>query len=268
MEPVRLLRERGREPHIHFANSNIAPAEEYARRRDTIAQWTQDEGVGFTEGAYRPLDWEREVTNGGPGPDELRSEAAQPSLRSSRPEPFGGLPTQGEAGGALGGETRLVKKGGKRAEQCRRCYRMRFAESARYARENGFDALGTTLSVSPYQYTDIIREELERACAAEGIGCFFEDYSPYYPQATRRSKDAGMYRQDYCGCLLSKAEADAQRAQRKAERAARRAERAHARQAEEAALQARRAERAAYDAKQARKRAVLKALRASTKEER
>ena len=34
-------------------------------------------------------------------------------------------------------------------------------EAAALAAEQGFDALGTTLSVSPYQYTDVIREELE-----------------------------------------------------------------------------------------------------------
>lgn len=143
---------------------------------------------------------------------------------------------------------------------------MRFAESARYARENGFDALGTTLSVSPYQFTDIIREELERACAHEGIACFFEDYSPHYAEATRRSKEAGLYRQDYCGCLPSKAEADAERAERKAAREARKTARAHERTAAEAELRARREERAAYDAKQARKRAILKELRAKSKE--
>lgn len=227
MEPVRLLRERGIEPHIHYANSNIAPADEYDRRLNTIAEWVEAEGICFSEGAYAPDVWEREVANRNLG---AKSEEANA-----------------------------------RAERCRACYRMRFEESAEYARENGFDALGTTLSVSPYQYTDIIREELERACEHVGIDCFFEDYSPHYSEATRRSKAAGMYRQDYCGCLLSKVEADAQRAERKASRDAQKAQRAKMREAEEAELQARRQERAAYDAKQARKRAVLKELREQRK---
>lgn len=222
MEPVRLLRERGIEPHLHYANSNIAPADEYARRRDTIAAWASDEALELSEGAYRPEEWERTVAG----------------ARADR------------------------------AARCRACYRLRFSESARYACEHGFDALGTTLSVSPYQFTDIIREELERACAREGIACFFEDYSPHYAEATRRSKEAGLYRQDYCGCLPSKAEADAERAERKAAREARKAARAQERAAAEAELRARREERAAYDAKQARKRALLKELRASSKEQR
>ena len=152
-----------------------------------------------------------------------------------------------------------------REARCRACYRLRFEEAAHYAREHGFAALGTTLSVSPYQYTRIIREELERACAREGIKACFADYRPFYDEATRRSREGGMYRQNYCGCRFSDDEAAAERSERKAQRAAQReAERAaHAeeRAAAEAARAAKKAERAAYDARQARKRAVLKALR-------
>ena len=138
-------------------------------------------------------------------------------------------------------------------------------EAAALAAEQGFDAVGTTLSVSPYQYTDVIREELERAASAAGVRPLFEDYRPFYDEATHRSRSLRMYRQNYCGCRFSDAEAAAERAERKAERAAvRKAEAAlHAaeRAAAEAERIARKAERAAYDAKQARKRAVLKALR-------
>ena len=119
--------------------------------------------------------------------------------------------------------------------------------------------------MSPYQYTDVIREELERAASAAGVQPLFEDYRPFYDEATHRSREMGMYRQNYCGCRFSDDEAAAERSERKAQRAAQReAERAaHAeeRAAAEAARAAKKAERAAYDARQARKRAVLKALR-------
>ena len=39
---------------------------------------------------------------------------------------------------------------------------MRLEESARFAKEHGFSALSTTLTVSPYQYVEAIGEELER----------------------------------------------------------------------------------------------------------
>ena len=93
----------------------------------------------------------------------------------------------------------------------------------------------------------------------------FEDFRPYYDEATRRSRQLGMYRQNFCGCRISDLEAAAERAERKAERAAakaaERAAHASERAAEQAARARHKAERAAYDQKQARKRAILKALR-------
>ena len=119
--------------------------------------------------------------------------------------------------------------------------------------------------MSPYQYTRIIREELERACSREGIKAHFADYRPFYDEATRRSREGGMYRQNYCGCRFSDAEAAAEREERRAaRRAAREAElAAHAdkRAAAEAERARTRAEKQAYADKQAKKRAILKALR-------
>lgn len=228
LEPVRILRERGCEPHVYFANSNIAPRSEYERRLEVIAAFAKDEGIELFEGDYDPAAWE-------------------------------------ETAGRVGEELRAHEEPDTRA-RCRACYRMRFEEAAAFAREHGFAALGTTLSVSPYQHQDVIEEELERACAKAGIACAFEDYSPHYRAATVRSRALGMYRQNYCGCRFSDEEAEAERAERRAlreaEREARRAERA----LQEREQEARRAERAAYDAKQARKRAVLKEMRAARKE--
>ena len=135
----------------------------------------------------------------------------------------------------------------------------------------GTSAVSTTLTVSPYQYTLVIEEEVRRAAEAAGIAAVFEDFRPQYDEATRRSRALGMYRQNYCGCRYSAAEAARERAERKAARAARKAaeQAAHAdeRAAEEAARAKRKAERAAYDEAQARKHAVLKALRAQRKAE-
>lgn len=224
--PLRTLRQRGVELCIHFANSNIAPASEYEHRLQTARSYAEGLGIPFVEGAYRPQAWSDIVRD---VPTESRI-----SADGMTPPP----------------------------ERCRACYRLRFTEAARYAAGHGFSHVGTTLSVSPYQYRDIIREELERACAAAGVEPFFEDYSPLYPETVSASKEAGLYRQDYCGCLPSRAEANAGRTARKAEREARKAARAEARKEAEATLDERRAERAAYDAKQARKRALKNALRA------
>ncbi|QTU85162.1 epoxyqueuosine reductase QueH [Xiamenia xianingshaonis] len=154
-----------------------------------------------------------------------------------------------------------------RAARCRACYRLRFEEAARYAVEHGFDAIGTTLSVSPYQYTDVIEEELDRAAARHGLDSVFRDFRPYYDEATRRSREAGMYRQNFCGCRLSDTEAQAERQLRKAMRAAERAAHAAERQAQEAKRAEKRAERQAYQDKQQRKHAILKAMRKQMKDQ-
>lgn len=225
LEPTRLLRAAGHDLTILYANSNIAPAEEYAHRLATLRAWAEDERLPVVEGAYDPERWEA-------GPGRIGETQGDPVRREAR---------------------------------CRACYRLRLEEAATYASQAGFDGVGTTLSVSPYQYTDVIRDELERAAAQAGVAAVFEDFRPFYDQATRRSRALGMYRQNYCGCRFSDAEAAAERAERKAARAAARAAdtaaRAEERTASEAAQAARRAERQAYAEKQAKKRAVLKALR-------
>lgn len=244
LEPVRTLHERGYTPVIYFANSNIHPAEEYAKRLQTLQDWAASTDpalpVAVVEGSYDVASWE--ATCGRLGDAALAE-----------------VPAGGTRAPALSVDPE------KRKARCRLCYRMRFEEAARYAAEHGFQALGTTLSVSPYQYTDVIREELERAAQAAGLQALFEDYRPYYDEATRRSRDLGMYRQNSCGCRFSIDEAEAERAERKEQRRQQRQTQLQAtadqRAAEEQARQAKKAQKAAYAQKQRRKKEALKALR-------
>lgn len=250
MEPVRILRSEGVEPVVFYANSNIHPAEEYAHRLNTLREWAAREGLAVVEGEYDAAAWEDVVGRIG--------DAAEAKFGVITGEE-GDLPENPPEDDS-NSEARAAREA-----RCRACYRLRFEEAARYARDHGFTVVGTTLSVSPYQYTAIIREELERACAREGLEARFEDYRPYYDEATRRSRAEGLYRQNYCGCRFSDAEAEAEREERRAaRRAARNAElaaTADARAAEEAERARNRAEKQAYADKQAKRRAVLKALR-------
>lgn len=150
-------------------------------------------------------------------------------------------------------------------DRCRACYRMRLEAAAQYASDNGFEALSTTLAVSPYQFTEVIHEELEAIAQRHQLAAVFEDFRPYYPEATRRSRALGMYRQNFCGCAPSKAEAAAEREEfkrRRAEERARREEQlAPQRAAEAAERERRKAERAAHDAKQHAKKLAREAAR-------
>ena len=85
--------------------------------------------------------------------------------------------------------------------------------------------MSTTLAVSPYQLFDVCSEELLAIARAHGLKPVVREFRPHYPEATRRSRELGMYRQNYCGCRFSAAEAALERIER---RDARRAERAHA----------------------------------------
>lgn len=118
-------------------------------------------------------------------------------------------------------EREVAVHGTDREARCRACYRLRFEETARVAEERGFDTISSTLSISPYQLTDVICEELEAAAERHGLKADARDFRDRYQEATRVSREKGMYRQNYCGCRFSIAEAEEQRRAAKARRAER-----------------------------------------------
>lgn len=291
LEPTRLLKAAGHDITIYYANSNIHPAEEYEHRLATLRAWAADAGFEVLEGPYDPATWEAcagrigdaaiaEVERAragagaqGEGEDAIKDPNKPPSNRcksvtdmnNGNVSPDGAPLSTSTANSTAPRAAVLSVDPARREARCRACYRLRLEETARVAAERGFEGIGTTLSVSPYQYTQVIREEVERAATQAGVAPVFEDFRPYYDEATRGSRELGMYRQNFCGCRISDLEAAAERAERKEQRAAakaaERAAHADERAAEEAARAAHKAERAAYDKKQARKRAILKALR-------
>lgn len=238
--PMRLLAAEGHDLSIFFANSNITPADEYQRRLGELHAFAQTQGVSVTEGAYDPAAWEHAVAPAG----EARK-AHSPALGAQAE-----FHTLDEL---LDDEHRR--------ERCRLCYRLRLEEAAQWAQDQGFEGLASTLAVSPYQFNDILDEELERACAPLGLRPVKRDFRPYYQEATRISRERGMYRQNYCGCRFSVAEGKATRDFIRAQKAAKREAQKGRRRAQEAAQAARRAERQAYAEKQAKKRAIRNALR-------
>lgn len=118
--------------------------------------------------------------------------------------------------------------GADRARRCRACYALRLAEACRVAEAEGFTHIATTLAVSPYQLFGTCNDVLEALAAAHGLTPVIRDFRPWYPEATRRSRELGMYRQKYCGCRFSAAEAALDRARLRDERkAAKTAQREH-----------------------------------------
>ncbi len=107
-----------------------------------------------------------------------------------------------------------------RERRCRACYALRLAEAVRVAEAEGFDHIATTLAVSPYQLFETCNDVLERLARAYGLTPVIRDFRPWYPEATRRSRELGMYRQNYCGCRFSAAEAALDRIRLRDERRA------------------------------------------------
>ena len=105
-------------------------------------------------------------------------------------------------------EVKGLENLGEKSERCYKCYKLRMKKAVEYAKNNNFDYFTTTLSISPYKKSDWINE----------IGSILEDkynvkylYSDFkkkngYKRSLELSKEYGLYRQDYCGCIYSKQE--------------------------------------------------------------
>ena len=92
---------------------------------------------------------------------------------------------------------------GNENERCRMCYVMRMNETARVAKEKGFDAFTTTLLVSPYQRHDELIELGEKFASLNGIKFFYSDFRTGFRTGQNMAREMGLYRQKFCGCIIS-----------------------------------------------------------------
>ena len=93
-----------------------------------------------------------------------------------------------------------------KGERCRRCYAFRMERAYKYAAENSFDYFTTTLSISPFKDADKINE-IGNALAHSGKPYFLvSDFKKKggFKRSLELSREYGLYRQDYCGCVYSK----------------------------------------------------------------
>ena len=90
--------------------------------------------------------------------------------------------------------------------RCLICYKIRLAEAAKTAKSGKFDAFSTTMLISPYQKHDLIKSIGESIAAEFDIDFFYKDFREGYRESVSLSKDAGLYRQQYCGCIYSEKE--------------------------------------------------------------
>ena len=156
-------------PTIFYYNPNIRPEEEYEKRLESqkkLLREMRPEGV-CPEPVAPPYD----------------------------PAPFEEI--------ARGLED--LPEGG---ERCLKCYRLRLEKTAEYAASHGFQWFCTTLSVSPHKNADNVNRAGAEAAMRTGVKYLYADFKKKngYLRSLQLSAEYSLYRQNYCGCLYSKAD--------------------------------------------------------------
>lgn len=158
---------------VLFYNPNISPAEEYALRLEELRRMV-----------------------------ETVSYACPVTVCESRYDPA-------RFREAVRGMESLAEGG----ERCRVCYAMRLEEAARFASEGAYDYFTTTLSISPYKNAAWLNTIGKAAGEKAGVPYLVSDFKKNggYARSIVLSRELGLYRQDFCGCVYSRAEAERRR---------------------------------------------------------
>ncbi len=90
--------------------------------------------------------------------------------------------------------------------RCVKCYEMRLGETAATAKKMGLDGFTTTLLISPHQKFDLIVDMGRQMEKEYSVPFYLEDFRPGWRETVRISKELGLYRQKYCGCVFSERE--------------------------------------------------------------
>ena len=83
------------------------------------------------------------------------------------------------------------------------CYRVRLEQTAKYAKENGYDCFSTTLLISPYQKHEVLKEIGEKLAKKYGIEFLYRDFRPGFREGQNEARRLELYMQKYCGCVFS-----------------------------------------------------------------
>lgn len=101
-------------------------------------------------------------------------------------------------------------------ERCFRCYRLRLEKTAQLAKQLGADYFTTTLSISPYKNAQKLNEISNELGSIYEVTALPADFKKRngYKRSIELSAQYDLYRQDYCGCVYSKAERDRKNTQK------------------------------------------------------
>ncbi|HIV16429.1 MAG TPA: epoxyqueuosine reductase QueH [Candidatus Alectryocaccobium stercorigallinarum] len=92
--------------------------------------------------------------------------------------------------------------------RCEKCFILRLEETAALAKKEKFDCFTTTLSISPLKSAEKLNNIGEKLAEKYGVKFLNSDFKKRggYQRSIELSKEYGLYRQDYCGCVFSRRE--------------------------------------------------------------
>ena len=83
------------------------------------------------------------------------------------------------------------------------CYPVRLRKTFEYAKENGYNAVTTSLLYSIYQKHNYIKLLCEKLSKEYGIDFLYRDFRIGFWEGHTKAKEEGLYMQKYCGCIFS-----------------------------------------------------------------
>ena len=92
------------------------------------------------------------------------------------------------------------------SERCNYCYHDRLRSTALLAKRGKFDYFSSTLLYSKHQKHELIRSIGESIGKSVGVPFLYHDYRKGWKEGIECSKQMGLYRQHYCGCIYSEKE--------------------------------------------------------------
>ena len=92
------------------------------------------------------------------------------------------------------------------SERCNYCYHDRLRSTALIAKRGKFDYFSSTLLYSKHQNHELIRSMGESIGKLVEVPFLYHDYREGWKEGIECSKQMGLYRQHYCGCIYSEKE--------------------------------------------------------------
>ena len=194
---IEVLQRQGRVPRL-LLHSCCAPCSSYVL--EYLSRYFEITVFYYNPNIYPPEEFGKRV-------EEQKRLIAQ--LPAEHPISFLDGPYEPERFYEMARGLEQVPEGG---ERCFKCYRLRLTETAERARAGKYDYFTTTLSISPLKNAEKLNEIGGQLAKDYGVDYLYSDFKKRngYKRSTELSREYGLYRQDYCGCVFSMRERRAQ----------------------------------------------------------